>query len=68
MSESKTQEGTVSESIEVSPADTPFVVAGYGETAKREGAKTKDVYNVRFPHNLEGNNLVDINLTRPLLG
>jgi hypothetical protein len=53
MSEPKTQEGIVSESIEVSPADTPFVVAGYGETAKREGAKTKDVYNVRFPQNLE---------------
>lgn len=26
--------------------DTPFVVQGYGETAKHEGAQTKKVYNV----------------------
>lgn len=26
--------------------DTPHVIAGYGETAKREGAKTKEVRNV----------------------
>lgn len=54
MSESKTQEELASQSIEVSPADTPFVVAGYGETAKREGAKTKEVYNVSFPGNVKG--------------
>jgi hypothetical protein len=28
------------------PEDTPHVIAGYGETAKREGAKTKEVHNV----------------------
>lgn len=27
-------------------AEKPFVVAGYGETAKRQGAKTKEVHNV----------------------
>ena len=26
--------------------DTPFVIAGYGETIKREGAKTREVHNV----------------------
>jgi hypothetical protein len=30
----------------VGPEDTPQVIAGYGETAKREGAKTKEVHNV----------------------
>ncbi|CAI7666577.1 hypothetical protein N7533_009771 [Penicillium manginii] len=29
----------------VGPEDTPQVIAGYGETAKREGAKTKEVHN-----------------------
>lgn len=29
--------------------DTPQVIAGYGETAKREGAKTKEVRNVGVP-------------------
>lgn len=28
------------------PENTPQVIAGYGETAKREGAKTKEVHNV----------------------
>ncbi|CRG88476.1 Lactose permease [Talaromyces islandicus] len=28
--------------------DTPFVVPGYGETAKREGAKTKEVFNAEL--------------------
>jgi hypothetical protein len=38
---------TVQEQHEGSPAmETPFVVAGYGETAKRDGAKTREVYNV----------------------
>lgn len=46
MAESKTQEAGSADIVEVSLADTPFVVAGYGETAKREGAKTKDVHNV----------------------
>jgi hypothetical protein len=29
-----------------STTEKPFVVAGYGETAKREGAKTREVHNV----------------------
>lgn len=33
------------------PEETPQVIAGYGETAKREGAKTKEVHNVsETPH------------------
>lgn len=37
----------ISSAIEVQP----HVVAGYGQTTKREGAKTKEVHNVssRFP-------------------
>lgn len=29
--------------------DTPQVIAGYGETAKRAGAQTKEVRNVSSP-------------------
>lgn len=44
VSEAKAQEDVhgISSVVE----DTPSVVAGYGETAKREGAKTKEVRNV----------------------
>lgn len=44
MSEAKVQEEVhgISSVVE----DTPHVIAGYGETAKREGAKTKEVRNV----------------------
>jgi len=47
MSEPKSKE-VISDVIEVTPTDTPFVVAGYGETAKREGARLKEVFNVSF--------------------
>jgi hypothetical protein len=47
MSEPKSQP-VVSDTAEINTADTPFIVAGYGETAKREGAKLKEVFNVRF--------------------
>lgn len=46
MADAKAQEGVhgISSVVE----DTPHVIAGYGETAKREGAKTKEVRNVSF--------------------
>lgn len=34
--------------------DTPHVIAGYGETAKRDGAKTKEVRNVSW-HCIDAN-------------
>lgn len=36
------------ESLSTHGNDTPYVVPGYGETAKREGAQTKKVFNVSF--------------------
>jgi len=34
--------------ISTAVEDTPHVIAGYGETAKKPGAKTKEVHNVSF--------------------
>lgn len=42
MSDTKREEHGISTAVE----DTPQVIPGYGETAKREGAKTKEVRNV----------------------
>lgn len=36
----------ISSAVDFGPEDTPQVIAGYGETAKIEGAKTKEVRNV----------------------
>lgn len=34
--------------ISTAVENTPHVIAGYGETAKKPGAKTKEVHNVSF--------------------
>lgn len=46
MSDAKTETHEEVHGISSAVEDTPHVVAGYGETAKREGAKTKEVRNV----------------------
>jgi hypothetical protein len=50
MSDMKTNEEVHEEMHGISTAveDTPHVIAGYGETAKRAGAQTKEVRNVRL--------------------
>lgn len=46
MSDAKTETHEEVHGISSAVEDTAHVVAGYGETAKREGAKTKEVRNV----------------------
>lgn len=61
MSEPKVKE-------EIALADKPFIVAGSGQTAKREGATTKDVYNVSFPKEPQKYSLLELILNSALLG
>lgn len=44
--------------------DTPHVIAGYGETAKRSGAKTTEVRNVSIEMNPCFGDLTDISTGR----
>ena len=46
MSDTKPEAQEEIHGISSAVENPPHVIAGYGETAKRQGAKTKDVHNV----------------------